>query len=140
MFNPTYIDFPVIGISPEQANRYCKWLSDRYNETLLISCGYYKTNLNQFSEDCFVTESYLADQYYGSRNEISDAEVKWANALLIPAYRLPTETELREINKKRTFYRNIVEYKFDTTSCLRFWNENYLSVNDNSITLKASSR
>lgn len=36
MFNPDYIDYPVLRISWEQASDFCKWVSDRYNEYILI--------------------------------------------------------------------------------------------------------
>ncbi len=36
MLNPKFVDYPVLGLSKKQALKYCKWLSDRYNEYALI--------------------------------------------------------------------------------------------------------
>ncbi len=35
--NPRYSDYPVVGISYEQAKQYCKWRSDRVNELIWIN-------------------------------------------------------------------------------------------------------
>lgn len=38
--HPAYQDYPVVGVSWEQASRYCDWRTDRVNELLLRSKGY----------------------------------------------------------------------------------------------------
>ena len=38
--HPAYQDYPVVGVSWEQANRYCAWRTDRVNELLLRDQGY----------------------------------------------------------------------------------------------------
>jgi sulfatase modifying factor 1 len=38
--HPAYQDYPVVGVSWEQANRYCLWRTDRVNELLLRDQGY----------------------------------------------------------------------------------------------------
>ena len=50
MFNPKYIDYPVIGVNWEQANRFCHWLSDRYNEYCLLKMKYMLEDPNQRGE------------------------------------------------------------------------------------------
>ncbi|MBC7567376.1 MAG: SUMF1/EgtB/PvdO family nonheme iron enzyme [Pedobacter sp.] len=38
--HPAYQDYPVVGVTWEQANRYCAWRTDRVNELLLRDQGY----------------------------------------------------------------------------------------------------
>ena len=37
--HPAYRDYPVVGVSWEQANDYCTWRTDRVNERILIDAG-----------------------------------------------------------------------------------------------------
>ncbi len=44
--HPAFQDYPVVGVTWEQANAYCEWRTDRVNEEILRSKGYladYKT-------------------------------------------------------------------------------------------------
>src|SRR5215217_7232126 len=38
--HPAYQDYPVVGVTWEQAERYCEWRTDRVNELLLRERGY----------------------------------------------------------------------------------------------------
>ena len=47
--HPAFQDYPVVGITWEQANAYCEWRTDRVNEDILRTKGYlvdYKTTNN----------------------------------------------------------------------------------------------
>ena len=37
--HPSYREYPVVGVSWEQANDYCIWRTDRVNERILIDAG-----------------------------------------------------------------------------------------------------
>lgn len=99
--HPAYQNYPVVGISWKQAADYCVWRTDRVNEQILISAGYIKPNPNQFGEENFNTESYLAGLYQPEvkkprkdLNPNSDTRnIRLADGLLLPSYRLPTEAE-----------------------------------------------
>jgi hypothetical protein len=134
IFNAKYIDYPIIGLSSLQASRFCKWLSDRYNENKLIQHGYFSPNPNQINEDCFVTESYVVNQYYGAR--IKEETVKWSDRLLIPIFRLPTKKELNIAMAKKSANTEFKPYPYDTTSFLNYWNQLYLDVSASSLTVK----
>jgi len=102
--HPAYQDYPVVGVSWNQANDFCKWRTDRVNEQLLVREGLIAHNPEaQIDEEFFTTEAYLAGQYTpenvtegltdyrpgssGARN------VRFEDGLFQPAYRLPTEAE-----------------------------------------------
>ncbi|MDP6921439.1 MAG: gliding motility lipoprotein GldJ [Lutibacter sp.] len=98
--HPAYADYPVVGVSWQQANDYCRWRTNRLNEMILIkrkvlnptgSAGELSAN----GQNHFDTDVYLADpnafpnpnaQQPGNRVKISDG-------ILSPKFRLPTETE-----------------------------------------------
>jgi hypothetical protein len=133
IFNPKYIDYPVTGLTWLQEGRFCKWLSDRYNEYKLIKLGYLKPDAGQFNEECFVTESYLMDMYFGMRNR--EESVKWSDRMLIPAFRLPTSAELNAAAMQKTFSKDFKPYPMDTACFLNLWNKWELKVTDSAITL-----
>ena len=77
--HPAFQDYPVVGVTWEQANAYCEWRTDRVNEEILRSRGYlmdYKTLAAgagkagtaatvSTSADPFNTDIYLNGQYRG---------------------------------------------------------------------------
>ncbi len=97
---PSYDDYPVVGVTWEQANEYCKWRTDRVNEMLLIEKGILNPNIEQKDEDNFNTEAYLVGQYQGNvRKNLKDLRtggerpVRFEDGIMLPDYRLPTEAE-----------------------------------------------
>ncbi|MGD9930621.1 MAG: SUMF1/EgtB/PvdO family nonheme iron enzyme [Mangrovibacterium sp.] len=98
--HPAYSKYPVVGVSWEQAEAYCKWRTDRVNEQILIDRGILDHDLSQSGQNVFTTESYLAGLYEGvaGNKPMEDAagnsrSVKWEDGILMPNYRLPTEAE-----------------------------------------------
>jgi gliding motility-associated lipoprotein GldJ len=98
--HPAYSKYPVVGVSWEQANAYCKWRTDRVNEQLLVNKGILNHDNTQQGENIFTTETYLAGMYQGKQgdNPIEDAsgnprKIRWEDGILMPDYRLPTEAE-----------------------------------------------
>jgi hypothetical protein len=65
IFNPAYLQYPVIGVNWEQANKFCYWLSDRYNEYSLIKKKFLSLDLSQKNDNNFTTESFIYLQYVG---------------------------------------------------------------------------
>ncbi len=98
--HPSYDEYPVVGVSWNQANDFCKWRTDRVNEMVLIERGILNNNPEQKDEDNFNTESYLVGQYQGDvRKNLKDLRtggerpVRFEDGILLPSYRLPTEAE-----------------------------------------------
>ncbi len=99
--HPSYDDYPVVGVSWDQTQEFCKWRSDRANEGLLIERGILNNNtLEQADSESFDSEAYLAGQYEGSvRKNLPDIatggerRVKFEDGIMLPDYRLPTEAE-----------------------------------------------
>lgn len=97
-----YNNYPVVGVSWNQANDYCKWRSHRVNERILIEKGYLKKNPFQVSDDNFNTGTYIAGQYEGlagkKKKDLDPTgggtrNVRYEDGILLPDYRLPTEAE-----------------------------------------------
>jgi formylglycine-generating enzyme len=99
--HPAYREYPVVGVSWNQASAFCKWRTDRVNEDILIRYGILRTDPEQIAENNFNTEAYLAGQYEGLvKQDLADLDpnfdtrkVKWEDGIFLPKYRLPTEAE-----------------------------------------------
>lgn len=110
--HPSFQDYPVVGVSWEQAEAYCQWRSDRVNENILRNQGVlvdYKTNHDQKAgtKSPFNTDIYLNGQYKGQgidgQNMPTDTRpgadanakrtVRMEDGVLKQPYRLPTEAE-----------------------------------------------
>ena len=102
--SPIYDQYPVVGVTWEQASKYCIWRTDRVNEKILIDKGIIvldQTDLR--GETAFQTDVYLAGQYRGeSGKELANLDpsaggeprqVRREDGILLPYYRLPTEAE-----------------------------------------------
>ncbi len=97
-----YNNYPVVGVTWDQANQYCKWRSDRVNELILIRRNYLKKNPFQVSEDNFSTKTYISGQYEGKAGikkrdldptGINKRNIRLEDGILTADYRLPTEAE-----------------------------------------------
>ena len=104
--HPAYKNYPVVGVSWQQATDYCAWRTDRVNERILIDNGILQEDMEQVDDNVFTTQAYLKGQYEGiirrnprnltNQNYGSGEKsriIKMEDGLLLPNYRLPTETE-----------------------------------------------
>ena len=101
--SPSYQDYPVVGVSWEQANAFCTWRTDRVNEKLLVDMGVLMLDQENLGTNAFQTDVYLAGRYEGEvKKGITnldpsaggeDRQVRKSDGILYPYYRLPTEAE-----------------------------------------------
>lgn len=111
--HPSYNYYPVVGVTWLQATEYCKWRTDRVNETALMEKGFLdpktqiKKTLNGAGQDNFNTKAYLLGEYQATpgkavtskKNPLKDAQgrprttAKFEDGLMFGDYRLPTEAE-----------------------------------------------
>lgn len=105
--HPAFQDYPVVGVSWEQASEYCIWRTDRVNEGILIKKGIIAFDPNQADANSFNTDAYYAGQYdalVGDKKlkqlENMDPNspqpyrnVRPMDGILLPSYRLPSEAE-----------------------------------------------
>jgi len=110
--HPSYDQYPVVGITWEQAMDYCTWRTDRVNELALVKAGIiaapdfsklknlvdYDSIANNF---VFNTQKYLNQSTYqpvAGKNPKKDLygqnrKVDRTDGILFFEYRLPTEAE-----------------------------------------------
>ncbi|MDR1698829.1 MAG: SUMF1/EgtB/PvdO family nonheme iron enzyme [Prevotellaceae bacterium] len=107
-----YNNYPVVGVSWEQAMDYCAWRTDRVNELLLVEANiiqpinYSSIRINEDPEDvaknqAFNTDKYLMSPEYvpvegrGAPKDLNGNTIKTNMSLgiLQPKFRLPTEAE-----------------------------------------------
>lgn len=99
--SPSYQDYPVVGVSWEQASAFCVWRTDRLNEKILIDNGILELDQENISSNPFQTDVYLAGAYQGDTKGSlrnldptgDERQVRKSDGLLYPNYRLPTEAE-----------------------------------------------
>ena len=84
--NPVYHEYPVIGISYDQASSFCKWRSDRVYEMTLIKNKLVKKNRNQNKDSYFSLENIKNGKYKIKKPE----KLK---SIKYPQYRLPSSAE-----------------------------------------------
>lgn len=139
MFNPEFIDYPVIGITWKQSMIFLNWLSDRYNESLLIGWGILQIDHDQRRQSSFNTESYLFGQYVGLINKpLADPDFDkgrgaiWEDRIMVPSFRLPGMNEIALV--KNGINTSLIPYK--PNKFLKYWNKYYLSSTKELITLK----
>jgi gliding motility-associated lipoprotein GldJ len=98
--HPSFKNYPVVGVSWNQANQFCEWRTDRVNEQRLIDAGFLNYTSQQ-GEQHFNTRSYLAGFYRPElpkhkRKKNLDGEVIYPtleDGYFILSYRLPSEAE-----------------------------------------------
>ncbi len=109
--HPAYNDYPVVGVSWEQAKAYCLWRTDRVNEKMLVDRGIMEPvdyaaiatmdNQEEIISMIFTTSKYLSSADYtpiSGKGALLDAygqerKVNVGDGILYPEYRLPTEAE-----------------------------------------------
>ncbi len=101
--HPAYADYPVVGVSWEQANKYCAWRTDRVNENILYEKGIIELTVNDQNErENFNTEAYLYGQVEVTDgpeplddlgNDGQTRRVRQDDGILLPSYQLPTEAQ-----------------------------------------------
>lgn len=82
--HPAYENYPVVGVSFEQAQQYCSWRTDRVYEMNLVKAGLIPVNRQQTKDTYFTAERYLAGEYMGLQPD---------EGIAVPRYRLPTKDE-----------------------------------------------
>ncbi|MGA0212638.1 MAG: gliding motility lipoprotein GldJ, partial [Flavobacteriaceae bacterium] len=110
--HPAYAEYPVVVVNWLQAVQYAEWRTDRVNEYILERESYIQKDVrftNVDANSTFTTAAYLKRPetvYGGLMDSISgkSAEVRKGDSIvkvyagvekgiLLPSYRLPTETE-----------------------------------------------
>ncbi len=107
--HPAYAEYPVVGVNWIQATQFAEWRTDRVNEVMLEREGYLAKDAKYQAASgevagTFSTEAYLnrpesvyngqIDSLQGKQKKDSVSTfAKRSSGVIMPEYRLPTETE-----------------------------------------------
>ncbi len=83
--HPAYRNYPVVGITQQQALDFCNWRTNRVYEYILIREGVIKWETDQTKETHFTIERYLAGRF---KNYVPDTNFNY-----VPRYNLPSISE-----------------------------------------------
>lgn len=133
--SPEYDYYPVVGVSWDQANRYCEWLTDRANEKALMDKGVISKDLYVNDANNAGVSSFTLDKYKSNDPEMKEyvneqrlkqktgiktkserilAANRNATSGIVEKFRLPTEVEWEfaalGLQKNRE-YNNYLEKK-----------------------------
>jgi len=109
-FSPEFDDYPVVGITLEQAKKYSAWRTDRVLEATLLENGIIELNLNKNSENYFTIEKLIKGEY--------PLNSKLNSVLVYPRFTVPTideweafagtnsEKEMGEINNPKKEFKS----------------------------------
>jgi formylglycine-generating enzyme required for sulfatase activity len=94
-------DYPVVGVSPEQVQKYAIWKTDRMNETILIREGLLEYVEDADSTNFFSTESYLAGKWSRQLKQklpsfdeqAPERDVRLEDGIFLPNFRMATPDE-----------------------------------------------
>ena len=124
--HPAYSEFPVVGVSWLQASQYAEWRTNRVNEAILEREGFLSEEAKYAAMGgktaAFNTEAYLSspsltyggqiDSLQGkSKKDSVSVFAKRSDGILLPSYRLPTETEWEYAAQAQSGDREYNNYK-----------------------------
>ena len=138
VLNPQYLDYPMTGLTENQLAELYRWLTDRYNENMLIEIGHINFNPEQRDEDTYSLEAYLCNYYIGDVNSVG--RPRWNDNMYLSLFRPPYSNErpyirgeFRKKNRNRTEWK---AYEMNRSHFLWRWNELYLEETKEYLTLK----
>lgn len=94
--HPAYRNFPLVGVTQEQAKNYSQWRSDRVFEYHLIKDGEIEFLNNQPIGQHFTIEKYFKGEFFariGDSSNFEDKRIVPNMDRMYPDYRLPTQDE-----------------------------------------------
>lgn len=142
MFNPKYLDYPVLGVSWENANEFCQWYADRYNELKLIEKDHLGFIPNPSESSFFTTTLYLLGYWQGQlkrkikthNKQHPERDLEWNDHIFASAFRLPTGYELKNTATGPAIHQEMKAYPFSKNNILFYWGNLYLhNISDTSL-------
>jgi len=99
-FYPGYLNYPVVGITYEQAQVYTAWRTERVAQAFLEKRKLIKSNYRYNKNNYFTIERYLTGDYDWI---ISKTDI------VVPVYQLPSQSEWESIAGSNASYQDGVD-------------------------------
>ena len=107
--HPAYAEYPVVGVNWIQATQFAEWRTDRVNEAMLEREGYLAEDVKYRAMNGEIAGNFSTETYLNSPKSVYGGQIdtlmgknskdsvptfaKRSSGVIMPEYRLPTETE-----------------------------------------------
>lgn len=146
MFNLKYLDYPVIGVSWAQANNFCRWYSNRYNEFSVVKLNHLAFDKHPINSDNFTSETFVFRQYTGQVAKVKNFDeyisgnvFYYLDYNMRPAFHVATKNEILTAKVDKKVMSEFKSYYKKPDFLTPYW-DTYFLFDNNILMIKSENQ